>query len=72
MEKATLKKALESNHPITIMTAGGKSYEVEHQDYVFIAPEDFTTVIVYVKGEPGFSMLDLNTITDVTVHGANA
>lgn len=72
MEKEALKQALASNLPLTIMTASGKCYEVEHQDYVSIAPEDATTVIVYARGKPGFSILDLRTITDVSINGASA
>lgn len=72
MEKEALRQALASNLPITIVTASGKTYEVEHQDYIFLAPEDISTVIVYPKGERGFTILDLKTITDVSIHGASA
>jgi hypothetical protein len=72
MEKEALRQALASNLPITIVTASGKSYEVEHQDYISIAPEDATTVIVYARGERGFTILDLKTITDVSIHGVSA
>ena len=72
MEKEVLRQALASNLPITIVTASGKPYEVEHQDYISIAPEDATTVIVYARGERGFTILDLKTITDVSIHGASA
>jgi len=72
MEKEALKHALESNFPLTITTASGKTYEVIHQDYVSVAPADSTTVIVYLNEGRGFSILDLNTITDVSISGASA
>jgi hypothetical protein len=72
MEKEALRQALASSLPITIVTASGKTYEVEHEDYIFIAPDDATTVIVFARGQSGFTILDLKTITDVSIHGASA
>lgn len=71
MEKESLREALASNFPVTITTTSGKTYGVEHQDYVSIAPGDATTVIVYPKQGPGFGILDLKTITEVSVNGAS-
>jgi len=71
MEKEALREALAANLPVTIVTASGKTYEVTHQDYVSIAPGEATTVIVYAQQGSGFSILDLKTITDVSINGAN-
>ena len=65
MDKSALKEALASNLPVTIFTGSGEKYESPHQDFVFVAPAEGTTVVVFGENGTGMSLLDLNSITDV-------
>ncbi len=67
MEKSALRELLASNVPLTLVTAGGERYEIAHPDFVSIAPENGTSVIVFGEDGVGFSLLDLATITDVKI-----
>ena len=71
MEKSAFRELLASNIPFTIVTAGGERYDIKHPDFVSVAPESGTSVIVFGADGIGFSLLDLSTITDVKIdHGS--
>ena len=65
MEKVAITELLATNQPFTISTASGQKYEVSHSDFLSVAPGEGTTVIVYGPDGLGFSILDLQTITDI-------
>ena len=65
MEKAAITELLTTNQPFTILRASGQRYEISHPDFVSVAPGEGTTVIVYGPDGVGFSILDLQTITDI-------
>ena len=72
MEKSAFAELLSSNLPITIITAGGQTYEVGHPDFITVAPGQGTTVIIFNEDGIGFNLLDLATITDVKVESLSA
>jgi len=64
MDRDALQEIMATNQPLTLLTAGGERYEVHHPDYLSVAPAPGTAVIVFKRDRPGFSILDLSTITD--------
>ena len=70
MEKEALQEFLATNLPFTIVSSSGEMYEVEHPDFVTVAPEEGTSVIVFGQDGIGFSLLDLSTISDVRLSHA--
>ncbi|MFT4637082.1 MAG: hypothetical protein ACI8T1_000390 [Verrucomicrobiales bacterium] len=72
MDKSAFREILASNLPFTIFTASGERYDVGHPDFVSLAPDSGTSVIVYGENGIGFSLLDLSTITDIKLNSVGA
>jgi hypothetical protein len=53
--------------PFTIQIAGGRTYKVQHRDFVSQSPGG-RTIIVYHQAE-SFSIVDLALVTEVEVEG---
>jgi hypothetical protein len=50
MTKEQIKSAVDSGKPFTISMADGKSYHVEHGDYLFIHPTAMFVVVFELNG----------------------
>ncbi|MEM7697027.1 MAG: hypothetical protein AAF236_01325 [Verrucomicrobiota bacterium] len=70
MEKEDFREMLSHNLPMTIVSSSGEKYEVPHPDFVHLAPEQGTAVIVFKEKGIGFNLLDLSTISDVQLSSA--
>lgn len=62
MDATFVEKAIESNRPFTIRTAGGDVYRVPHRDFISFSARK-TTVIVSFEGEGREEMADIPLLT---------
>ncbi|MEO0448466.1 MAG: hypothetical protein AAF191_20575 [Verrucomicrobiota bacterium] len=62
-----MEKVIHSGSPFVIDTASGKSFRVDHQDFVSFPPKRTTLIVSHKEdGEESFSMVPLLTITSAT------
>lgn len=69
MDKGQLETIIHSGKPFEIETAAGRTYRVEHQDYVSFSPKKTTLIISHLdsEGEETFSVVPLLTITSAAI-----
>ncbi|MBI2807027.1 MAG: hypothetical protein HYX68_18755 [Planctomycetes bacterium] len=56
--------------PFTIHLANGRSFRVQHRDYLSMSPNG-RTVIVY-QADDAFNILDLHLVTELAIEAAAA
>ncbi len=63
-----MRIAREANpfRPFTLRLADGRSFYVQHRDYISMAPNGRRTVIVYGDND-AYSVLDLLLVTELSV-----
>lgn len=66
MDVSFIEKAIESNRPFVIRTAGGDSYEVPHRDFISFSAKKTTVILSFENnGREDVAYIPLLTISSV-------
>ncbi|TVQ31657.1 MAG: hypothetical protein EA376_08310 [Phycisphaeraceae bacterium] len=64
-----IRKASRSEpfRPFTVNLADGRSFRVQHPEFIAIPPQGRRTVIVFLPGDEGFEIIDPTMVASLTV-----
>ncbi len=66
MDRSYVERAIASNKPFVIKTAGGDRYEVPHRDFISFSAKRTTLIISFEKeGREELAYVPLLTITSI-------
>ncbi len=66
MDASFIEKAIESNRPFRIKTAGGDSYDVPHRDFISFSAKKTTVIVSYERdGREDVAYIPLLTVSSV-------
>jgi hypothetical protein len=66
MDRSFVEKAIESNEPFVVKTAGGDIYEVPHRDFISFSAKRTTLIISFEKdGREELAYIPLLTVTSI-------
>lgn len=66
MDVSFIEKAIESNRPFIIRTAGGEAYEVPHRDFISFSAKRTTVIVSFEKdGKEEVAYIPLLTVSSV-------
>lgn len=72
MDARHIEKAIETNRPFRIKTAGGDTYEVPHRDFIAWSPKRTTVIVTFEKdGRDDVAFIPLLTISSVESESAD-
>ncbi len=72
MDAGFIEKAIESNTPFTIKTAGGDSYQVPHRDFISFSARKTTVIVSFERdGKEEIAYIPLLTISSIETESAD-
>ena len=71
MDVSVIEKAIESNRPLVIRTAGGDAYEVPHRDFISFSAKKTTVIVSFERdGREDVAYIPLLTVSSVEAEPA--
>ena len=69
MDRSFIERAIETNRPFVIKTAGDDVYEVPHRDFIAFSQKKTTVIVSFLRedGREDVAFIPLLTITSVEV-----
>lgn len=64
-----IKKALRAEpfRPFIVNLADGRTFAINHPEFLAVPPDGRRTIIVFLPGEEGFEIIDPTLVTSLTI-----
>jgi len=73
MDARFVEKAIDSNRPFTIRTAGGDAYRVPHRDFISFSAKKTTVIVSFEReGREEIAYIPLLTVSSIETEAAEA